>query len=149
MTDMAAARRTCIIWVMLEYEDYLNLWKHRRNESVLKKRILDFIRQLQQKGIRHFIIFINDAVDFWLAELLYFMQISNNEAVLTYSLYLASKEAEHIDGWMTDEYYFDEVISHAKNIHWCSGYFRMPAFPLMLLNLTSANIYAEDIVEAL
>ena len=56
MTCMAAPEQTCIVKVILEHEEAFNLRQHRRNETMLKKRILDFIHQLRQRGFRHFII---------------------------------------------------------------------------------------------
>ena len=133
---MMASEQTCVVQVMLRHEEFLNLRKHRRNETRLKKCILGFIRWLHQKGFRHFIVFINNAVDFWLAELLYFMENGDQKAALSYSLYLVPKDAEHISEWTMEEYYFDEVVCHAKKVYWCRGYWRMPSFPLMLLDLT-------------
>ena len=46
MTCMAAPEQTCIVKVILEHEEAFNLRQHRRNETMLKKRILDFIHQL-------------------------------------------------------------------------------------------------------
>lgn len=56
MTCMATPEQTCIVQVILEHEEAFNLRQHRRNETMLKKRILDFIHQLRQRGFRHFII---------------------------------------------------------------------------------------------
>ena len=96
MTCMAAPEQTCIVKVILEHEEAFNLRQHRRNETMLKKRILDFIHQLRQRGFRHFIIFINTTVDFWLAELLYFMNRGDRKAAFSYSLYLTPADAENI-----------------------------------------------------
>ncbi|MDD6044857.1 MAG: hypothetical protein PUC76_04325 [Clostridia bacterium] len=143
MIDMAAAEQTCIVQVILRHEEFLNLRQHRRNETTLKKRILDFIRWLHQKGFRHFIVFINNAVDFWLAELLYFMESSDKKAALSYSLYLVPEDVEQISEWTMEEYYFDEVVRHAEKVHWCHGYWRMPGFPLMLLDMTDHSSFCE------
>lgn len=56
MTCMTAPEQTCIVQVILEHEEAFNLRQHRRNETMLKKRILDFIHQLRQRGFRHFIM---------------------------------------------------------------------------------------------
>ena len=49
MTCMATPEQTCIVQVILEHEEAFNLRQHRRNETMLKKRILDFIHQLRQR----------------------------------------------------------------------------------------------------
>lgn len=136
MTCMATPEQTCIVQVILEHEEAFNLRQHRRNETMLKKRILDFIHQLRQRGFRHFIIFINTTVDFWLAELLYFMNRGNRKAAFSYSLYLTPADAENMSEWAVEEYYFDEIIRNAAKIHWCRGHWYMPDSPLMLLDLT-------------
>ena len=99
MTCMATPEQTCIVQVILEHEEAFNLRQHRRNETMLKKRILDFIHQLRQRGFRHFIIFINTTVDFWLAELLYFMNRGDRKAAFSYSLYLTPADAENMSEW--------------------------------------------------
>ena len=125
MTCMTAPEQTCIVQVILEHEEAFNLRQHRRNETMLKKRILDFIHQLRQRGFRHFIIFINTTVDFWLAELLYFMNRGDRKAAFSYSLYLTPADAENMSEWAVE-----------AKIHWCRGHWYMPDSPLMLLDLT-------------
>ena len=97
MTCMATPEQTCIVQVILEHEEAFNLRQHRRNETMLKKRILDFIHQLRQRGFRHFIIFINTTVDFWLAELLYFMNRGDRKCQESHSLQIVQSHGLHIE----------------------------------------------------
>ena len=117
MTCMAAPEQTCIVQVILEHEEAFNLRQHRRNETMLKKRILDFIHQLRQRGFRHFIIFYD-----------HMWRCSSTD--------LTPADAENISEWAVEEYYFDEIIRNAAKIHWCRGHWYMPDSPLMLLDLT-------------
>ena len=52
MMDGMASGQTCIVQVTLGYEEFRNLRQHRRNETVLKKRVLEFIYRLYQTGFR-------------------------------------------------------------------------------------------------
>lgn len=143
MMDGMASGQTCIVQVVLEYEEFRSLRQHRRNETVLKKRVLEFIYRLYQTGFRHFIVFTSGPVDFWLAELLYFIGRNDEKVSLSYSLYLVPEDAKLISEWTMKEYYWDEVVRHAKKIHWCRGYWCMPDNPLMLLDLTGNSISYE------
>lgn len=87
--------------------------------------------------------FINNAVDFWLAGLLYFMESSDKKRLSPNLLYLVPENVEQISEWTMEEYYFDEVVRHAPKVHWCHGYWRMPGFPLMLLNMTDRSSFCE------
>lgn len=119
MIESTASERTCIVQVELGYGEFCNLRQHGRNETALKRRVHDFIYLLYQTGSRHFIVFIIDPVDFWLAELLYFMEKNDEKASLSYLLYLVPEEAKLIREWTMEEYYWDEVVRHTEKIYWC------------------------------
>ena len=75
-----------MVRVILKSNEADNLSYHKRNLTKTKRYVLCFLQKLYQFGYRHFVIYINDPIDFWLAEMLYFMHYCKKYADVVYSL---------------------------------------------------------------
>lgn len=83
---MSRRRKMCMVRVILKSNEADNLSYHKRNLTKTKRYVLCFLQKLYQFGYRHFVIYINDPIDFWLAEMLYFMHYCKKYADVVYSL---------------------------------------------------------------
>ncbi len=106
----------CIIKIGLYPSTIRRLDYHRRNRSGIKHRILRFIFDLIDSGYRHFIVYIDDQADYWIAEMLYFISLNEHSRPITYSLYLRSESSGHPICWIEDEFIFRDVMNHASKI---------------------------------
>ena len=101
----------CMVRVILKSNEADNLCHHKRNLTKTKRYVLCFLQELYQFGYRHFVIYINDPTDFWLAEMLYFMHYCKKYADVVYSLYFLTEDADSSDffKWLDDEYFLNDV----------------------------------------
>lgn len=107
----------CRILVKFNASDIQRLSQHRRYNSYIKKRIVSFIQLLLDEGFHHFIIFINQPIDYWIAELLYFMMLGNTKCFI-YSLVFFSYDKGISYDWLDYEWHAADVIESAQKIIW-------------------------------
>lgn len=137
LQDSNTRVRSCILRVELKHEDINNLNYHRRNYTKVKQKIIWFIYKFYALGYRHFILYITCNIDFWLAEILYFMSSCKQGLNLSYSLYLWAEEAGQNQAWMDEEYYLEDVIRGARRVYWRHETWHVYNCDIMVIDLVA------------
>lgn len=73
--------------------------RYRNNFGHVKRTVLNFILSLYVREYRHFDIYINKLSDLWVAEMVYFLSLSNINLDLSYSIGLWV-DIEYAYSWM-------------------------------------------------
>lgn len=108
--------RSCYITVELKPQMLSQLGQLRRSNSLAKQRILFFVSELINEGFCHFYICVNSQSDYWLAEMLFFLQM-NDCSLLKYSLVFIENEIDRNDGiWQDDEPHWKDVLQGAQSV---------------------------------
>ena len=99
--------------------------------------VINFICALIDEGYRHFVIFIEDPTDLWIAELLYFLIPSYKPLDITYALGLWTDEASMNYDWLENSACLvKEVLQAAKKIIWRQEGWYEPEYALNSLTIT-------------
>lgn len=112
--------KTCLLRVDFHPLLQANTLRHRNSGGYVKKVVVDFILCRYAQGYRHFIIYIDKPSDLWIAEMVYFVSLSNLYLDLSYSIGLWI-DTECAYPWMDrTELFSKEVMKHAKRVFWRS-----------------------------
>lgn len=111
---------TCLLRIDFHPLLQADTLRYRSSGGYVKKTVLNFMKSLYAQGYRHFVIYINKPSDLWIAEMVYFLSLSNTDPGLSYSIGLwLDTECNYV--WMDrSEIFNKEVIEHAKRVFWRS-----------------------------
>ncbi|MEN6563553.1 MAG: hypothetical protein ABFD11_08410 [Christensenella sp.] len=130
--------KTCLLRIDFHPLLQADSLRYRNSDGYVKKTVLDFILGLYARGYRHFVIYINKPSDLWIAEMVYFLSLSNTDLGLCYSIGLwLDTECNYV--WMDrSEIFIKEVIEHAKRVFWRSkkwydNYYRLERLYIELI----------------
>lgn len=112
--------KTCLLRIDFHPLLQADSLRYRNSNGYVKKAVLDFILGLYARGYRHFVIYISKPSDLWIAEMVYFLSLSNTDPGLSYSIGLWL-DIECNYAWMDQsEIINTEVMEHAKRVFWRS-----------------------------
>lgn len=112
--------KTCLLRIDFHPLLQADSLRYRNSNGYVKKTVLDFVLGLYVRGYRHFVIYINKPSDLWIAEMVYFLSLSNTDFGLSYSIGLWL-DTECSYAWMEhSEIFTKEVMEHAKHVFWRS-----------------------------
>ena len=128
---------TCRVKVVFDQYIHKDIRQYRANRSYAKAMVINFLDVLIDEGYRHFVIYIDDQTDLWIAELLYFLIPSYKPLDITYTLGLWTDEAELNYDWMEKSVCFvREVLQATKKIVWRQEGWYEPEYTLKYLAIT-------------
>ena len=112
--------KTCLLRVDFHPLLQADSLRYRNSNGYVKQTVLGFVLGLYDRGYHHFVIYINKPADLWIAEMVYFLTLSNDNIALSYSIGLWI-DPEHAYPWMDQtEIFTSEVMKHAKRVFWRS-----------------------------
>jgi len=112
--------KTCNLRIDFHPSMQHNIQQLRASNGTVKQCVMRFIMNLYYGGYRHFVIYLHEPSDLWIAEILYFLTISYKESRICYSIgILLDSEDPYL--WLDDTFMFrDEIFRNAKKIFWRS-----------------------------
>lgn len=112
--------KTCLLRIDFHPLLQANSLRYRSNNGYVKRTVIRFILDLCRRGYRHFVIYVTEPSDLWVAEIVYFISISASEFDITYSIGLWLDD-ENAYSWMNQpEVFLDEILKHARHVFWRS-----------------------------
>ncbi len=132
--------KTCLLRVDFHPLLQADSLRYRSSNGYVKRSVMRFILNLCERGYRHFVIYVTEPSDLWVAEIVYFISISKSEFDVTYSIGLWL-DNENAYSWMNQtELFYDEILQHAKRVFWRSkkwydNYYRLERLYVEACNL--------------
>lgn len=141
---MPYSKTTCVIQVIMDYDDEICITKHRHFDDPIKKQLISNLNRIYASGIRSFIINIKKHLDYWVAETIWEMSETADYATISYSIVFMNSFSVMQHAWIDREKNWKDVMSNAKRIIW-----KKELYPIDMPNLVLVDLSSKKRIELL